>query len=95
MLEQSPLQWEFVRLRIKAPRVRSWQRLIWEYPHLSRLIREGDGTLRIIYYCYGSAHSSVVAAAIHLAKLPSRRLPSISRFAVFPILTVHRSSNWE
>lgn len=33
-------------------------------------------TLHLIYHCYGSAHSSVVAAAIHLGRLPSDRLPS-------------------
>ncbi|HHV62208.1 MAG TPA: DUF3189 family protein [Firmicutes bacterium] len=32
--------------------------------------------MRIIYHCYGSAHSSVVAAAIHVGILPSDRVPS-------------------
>ncbi|ASS75175.1 hypothetical protein CIG75_09395 [Tumebacillus algifaecis] len=32
--------------------------------------------MHIIYHCYGSAHSSVVAAAIHLGRLPSDRVPS-------------------
>jgi Protein of unknown function (DUF3189) len=40
--------------------------------------------LRIIYYCYGSAHSSVVAAAIHLGRLPSRRIPTISEICSLP-----------
>lgn len=31
--------------------------------------------MKIFYHCYGSAHSSVVAAAIHLGWLPSDRLP--------------------
>lgn len=43
MLKVSPLQWELVRLRTKAPRVRSWQGLIRNYPRLSRLIREELG----------------------------------------------------
>jgi hypothetical protein len=43
MLRVSPLQWEFIRLRVKAPRVRSWRGLIREYPRLSRLIREEMG----------------------------------------------------
>jgi hypothetical protein len=43
MLGVSPLHWEFVRLRIKAPRVRSWRELVREYPRLSRLIREEMG----------------------------------------------------
>jgi hypothetical protein len=29
--------------------------------------------MRIIYHCYGSAHSSIVAAAVHLGKLPTNR----------------------
>lgn len=32
--------------------------------------------LKIIYHCYGSAHSSVVAAAIHLNYLPKDRIPT-------------------
>jgi hypothetical protein len=32
----------------------------------------------LIYHCYGSAHSSVVAAAIHLGRLPTNRLPTSS-----------------
>lgn len=30
---------------------------------------------KIIYHCYGGAHSSVVAAAIHLGKLDAKRIP--------------------
>ncbi|GAB6933040.1 DUF3189 family protein [Calditerricola satsumensis] len=30
----------------------------------------------VVYYCYGSAHSSVVAAAIHLGVLPDNRVPT-------------------
>lgn len=30
----------------------------------------------IIYHCYGGAHSSVVAAAIHLNKLDAKRIPT-------------------
>lgn len=40
--------------------------------------------MRIFYYCYGSAHSSIIAAAIHLGKLPTRRLPSISEILSLP-----------
>lgn len=32
--------------------------------------------MHVIYYCYGSAHSSVVSAAIHLGRLPSDRIPT-------------------
>ncbi len=34
--------------------------------------------MKIIYCCYGSAHSSVIAAAIHLRKLPWDRLPTLA-----------------
>ena len=32
--------------------------------------------MHVIYYCYGSAHSSVASAAIHLGRLPSDRVPT-------------------
>ncbi|MGI6574450.1 MAG: DUF512 domain-containing protein [bacterium] len=32
--------------------------------------------MKIIYCCYGSAHSSVIAAAIHLNRLPWHRVPT-------------------
>ncbi|ARU63019.1 hypothetical protein CBW65_20105 [Tumebacillus avium] len=32
--------------------------------------------MHVIYHCYGSAHSSVVAAAIHLGRLPADRVPN-------------------
>jgi len=32
--------------------------------------------MHVIYYCYGSAHSSVISAAIHLGRLPSDRAPT-------------------
>jgi hypothetical protein len=31
--------------------------------------------MKVIYHCYGSAHSSIVSAAIHLGHLPSDRIP--------------------
>ncbi|NLZ93585.1 MAG: DUF3189 family protein [Firmicutes bacterium] len=31
---------------------------------------------RVIYHCYGGAHSSVVAAAIHLGKLNPEKIPT-------------------
>lgn len=33
-------------------------------------------SLKIIYHCYGSSHSSVVAAGIHLGYLPKDRVPT-------------------
>ena len=35
----------------------------------------GCPRMKVIYHCYGSSHSSVVAAAIHLGWLPSDRIP--------------------
>lgn len=32
--------------------------------------------MRIIYFCYGSAHSSICSAAIHLGRLPMDRVPT-------------------
>jgi len=40
--------------------------------------------MKIFYYCYGSAHSSVVAASIHLGMLPADRLPSAEEFENLP-----------
>lgn len=38
----------------------------------------------IIYSCYGSAHSSVVAAAIHVGMLPVDRVPGYSEIVSIP-----------
>ena len=40
--------------------------------------------MKIFYCCYGSAHSSVVAASIHLGLLPSNRVPAPKEFLVLP-----------
>ena len=32
--------------------------------------------MKIIYSCYGGTHSSPIAAAIHLGRLPDDRIPS-------------------
>jgi hypothetical protein len=40
--------------------------------------------MKIFYYCYGSAHSSVVAAGIHLGLLPLDRIPTESCFEKLP-----------
>jgi hypothetical protein len=34
--------------------------------------------MHVIYHCFGSAHSSVVSAAIHLGRLPDHVTPSVS-----------------
>lgn len=36
--------------------------------------------LRIVYSCYGGAHSSPVAAAIHLGQLPRQTIPPKEKF---------------
>lgn len=33
--------------------------------------------MKLFYYCFAGSHSSVIAANIHLKKLPDNRLPSI------------------
>ncbi|MGI6145238.1 MAG: DUF3189 family protein [Clostridia bacterium] len=40
--------------------------------------------MKIIYNCYGGAHSSVTAAAIHLQMLPETRKPSAAELLNLP-----------
>ncbi|SHM07481.1 Protein of unknown function [Caldanaerovirga acetigignens] len=40
--------------------------------------------MKIFYCCYGSAHSSVVAAAIHLGWLPEDRVPQVQEIENLP-----------
>ncbi|AZR72760.1 hypothetical protein BBF96_04745 [Anoxybacter fermentans] len=40
--------------------------------------------MKIFYYCYGSAHSSVLAAALHTGMLSIDRLPSIQEIVNLP-----------
>lgn len=40
--------------------------------------------MKVFYYCYGSAHSSVVASAIHLGYLPTDRIPEAKEFLKLP-----------
>lgn len=40
--------------------------------------------MRIVYACYGGAHSSAVAAWIHLGKLPLDRIPSAEEILRVP-----------
>ena len=39
---------------------------------------------KIFYYCFAGVHSSVVAASIHLGKLPSDRVPSLRELTGMP-----------
>lgn len=41
--------------------------------------------MKIIYHCYGSAHSSVMCASIHLGLLPSDRKPSADELMQIPL----------
>lgn len=41
--------------------------------------------MKIIYHCYGGAHSSVTAAAVHLGWLPTDRIPSEEMIASLPL----------
>lgn len=40
--------------------------------------------MKIIYHCYGGAHSSVTAACLHLGWLPTDRLPSAEELIALP-----------
>ncbi|BAF59793.1 hypothetical membrane protein [Pelotomaculum thermopropionicum SI] len=41
--------------------------------------------MKVIYHCYGGAHSSVTAASIHLGLLPADRIPSQEMFWSIPL----------
>ncbi len=41
--------------------------------------------MKIIYHCYGGAHSSVTAASIHLGLLPIERIPDREMFWRIPL----------
>jgi len=53
-----------------------------------------DGTRCVLYHCFGGAHTSVVAGAIHLGLLPER--PSWRQVAAFPLFdrTATRDRGW-
>ncbi len=40
--------------------------------------------MKVIYHCYGGAHSSVIAAALHLKLIEKHRLPSIEEMMAIP-----------
>lgn len=40
--------------------------------------------MKVIYYCYGSSHSSVLAAAIHTGKLPTMRVATKDEICQLP-----------
>ena len=40
--------------------------------------------MKFFYYCYGGAHSSVIAGWIHLNRLPSGQIPSVKEILAIP-----------
>lgn len=40
--------------------------------------------MKVVYHCYGSAHSSVTAAAIHLGLLPRDHQPTVAELMAVP-----------
>ncbi|WP_202080024.1 DUF3189 family protein [Caldalkalibacillus salinus] len=49
--------------------------------------------MNLIYYCYGSAHSSIVAAAIHLGHLPDDRVASVEDILSLPDFDISRNDS--
>lgn len=41
--------------------------------------------MHIVYTCYGGAHSSPVAAAVHLGRLPRHRTPAAAELLALPL----------
>ena len=44
--------------------------------------------MKIIYYCYGGAHSSVIAASIHVGMLPTKRIAEKKEILNIPYFDV-------
>lgn len=44
----------------------------------------GNEFMKLVYYCYGGAQTSVTCAAIHLKYLPYERVPSAKEFQSVP-----------
>lgn len=49
--------------------------------------------MKIIYHCFGSAHSSITAAAIHLEHLPLDRIPKVHEIISLPDFDVSRNDS--
>ncbi|UOF89742.1 DUF3189 family protein [Fodinisporobacter ferrooxydans] len=47
----------------------------------------------IVYHCYGSAHSSITSAAIHLNRLPNERRPHVNE--IIALTDYDRSETWQ
>ncbi len=50
--------------------------------------------MNIIYHCFGGAHSSVTAAALHLGLLPKDRLPTLQELMAIPYFDNTDNSNF-
>ncbi len=50
--------------------------------------------MKLFYYCYGRAHSSVTAGCIHLNRLPDHRIPSVQEILAIPEFDQSDSSNF-
>jgi hypothetical protein len=50
--------------------------------------------MKLFYYCYGRAHSSVIAGSIHLNKLPADRIPSVKEILAIPEFDRNDSGNF-
>lgn len=50
--------------------------------------------MKLFYYCYGRAHSSVIAGCIHLNRLPDHRVPDIKEIFAIPEFDQSDSSNF-
>lgn len=44
--------------------------------------------MKIVYYCYGGAHSSVIAASIHVGMLPIDRIPTPKEILTIPYFDI-------
>lgn len=49
--------------------------------------------MKIIYSCYGGAHTSIVAAAIHIGLLPLDTIPSVEKVAAIPYYDMTESKD--
>lgn len=50
--------------------------------------------MQIVYHCFGGAHSSPVAAAIHVGMLPADRVPEAAAIASVPHFDATPSERW-
>ncbi len=50
--------------------------------------------MKLFYYCYGRAHSSVISGVIHLNRLPSDRVPSVREILAVPEFDQSDSSDY-